>query len=101
MEAHQPKQQDILKEFSSDEDKGLTAEDARQRLEEHGPNEISRGKRISPLMILLHQFKSPVVYLLLLAMGLSLFFQEWLDAIAIGVVILLNAVIGFIMEFQA
>lgn len=101
MEAHQRKQQEILNELSSDAGKGLAAEDARRRLEEHGPNEISSSKRISPLMILLHQFKSPVVYLLLLAMGLSLFFQEWLDAIAIAVVILLNAVIGFIMEFQA
>ncbi|RPD38126.1 cation-translocating P-type ATPase [Chitinophaga barathri] len=101
MEAHQPKQQDILKEFSADAGKGLSTDEARKRLEEHGPNEISSGRRISPLMILLHQFKSPVVYLLLLAMGLSMFFKEWLDAVAIAVVILLNAVIGFIMEFQA
>ncbi|MGN6508979.1 MAG: cation-translocating P-type ATPase [Chitinophaga sp.] len=101
MDAYQQKQQALLKEFSTDPGKGLGGEEARRRLEEHGPNEISSARRMSPLMILLHQFKSPVVYLLVLAMGLSMFFQEWLDATAIAVVILLNAVIGFIMEFQA
>ncbi|MBO9152235.1 cation-translocating P-type ATPase [Chitinophaga sp. GCM10012297] len=101
MDAYQLKQQEILEQFSTDPGKGLAAEDAQRRLEEHGPNEISSSRRVSPLMILLHQFKSPVVYLLLLAMGLSMFFKEWLDATAIAVVILLNAVIGFIMEFQA
>lgn len=80
---------------------GLTDDAAAARLEEYGPNAIESRERISPWMILLHQLKSPVVYLLLVAAAMSLFFREWPDAIAIGVVILLNTAIGFIMELQA
>lgn len=82
-------------------DQGLSLEAAAELLQQHGPNAITGKRRRSPWMILLHQFKSPVVYLLLVAAGMSLFFKEWLDAIAIGVVILLNAAVGFVMEFQA
>jgi Ca2+-transporting ATPase len=49
----------------------------------------------------LNQFKGSLVILLLFATGLSFFFKEWLDGIAILVVIFINAVIGFLMEFQA
>lgn len=98
---HQSSLEEITRELNTDAEKGLSNEAAAQRLEEFGPNAIRSQKRRSPWLILLHQFKSPVVYLLLAAAGVSLFFEEWLDAIAIGIVILLNAVIGFIMELQA
>lgn len=98
---HQSSLEEITRELNTDAEKGLSSEAAAQRLEEFGPNAIRSQKRRSPWLILLHQFKSPVVYLLLAAAGVSLFFEEWLDAIAIGIVILLNAVIGFIMELQA
>lgn len=52
-------------------------------------------------MILLNQFISPFVLLLVIAAGLSFFFKEWLDGFAIITVIVINAVIGFFMEFQA
>jgi Ca2+-transporting ATPase len=42
-----------------------------------------------------------MVYMLLVAVGLSFFFKEWLDGFAILAVIVINAVIGFVMEFQA
>lgn len=98
---HQIKLDALVAELSTDTEKGLSAGTAAQRLEEYGRNSIRSNRRTSPWMILLHQFKSPVVYLLLIAAGMSLFFEEWLDAIAIGIVILLNAAIGFAMELQA
>lgn len=99
--AHQLKQEELSSRLQTDVKKGLTSEAAAQRLEEYGQNAIESHERISPWMILLHQFKSPVVYLLLVAAAMSVFFKEWPDAIAIGIVILLNAAIGFIMELQA
>ncbi|GEP97224.1 cation-translocating P-type ATPase [Chitinophaga cymbidii] len=98
---HQLQQEELTAKLQSDVQKGLTDEAVAQRLEEYGQNTIESHKRISPWMILLHQFKSPVVYLLLVAAAMSVFFREWPDAIAIGIVILLNAVIGFVMELQA
>ncbi|WP_341840738.1 cation-translocating P-type ATPase [Chitinophaga caseinilytica] len=93
--------EDLIQQFGADPSAGLSPDRSAELLAEHGPNELAATRRESPWLILLHQFMSPVIYLLLIAMGMSLFFREWLDAIAIAVVILLNALIGFIMEFQA
>lgn len=101
MEPHYTPTDELIRQFKADPKQGLTPETAAQLLQEHGPNAITGKRSRSPWMILLHQFKSPVVYLLLVAAGMSVFFREWLDAIAIGVVILLNAGVGFVMEFQA
>lgn len=101
MEFHPIATAELLRQFGTDPSAGVSPEKAEQLLAEHGPNELSATQRESLWLILLHQFMSPVIYLLLIAMGMSLFFKEWLDAIAIAVVILLNALIGFIMEFQA
>lgn len=92
---------DINNQLKTDAEKGLSPEDAAQRLEEYGKNEITATHRVSPWLIFLHQFKSAVVYLLFVAAGLSAFFKEWADAIAILLVILINAIVGFIMEYQA
>jgi len=92
---------EVINQLKSDPEKGLGADDAAQRLEEYGRNEIAATRRISPWLIFLHQFKSAVVYLLLVAAALSAFFKEWADAIAILLVIVINAAIGFIMEYQA
>ncbi len=51
--------------------------------------------------MLLQQFISPIVYLLVFGAAVSLYFQDFIEAIAIGVVILINALIGFFMELQA
>ncbi|RPE08628.1 cation-translocating P-type ATPase [Chitinophaga lutea] len=91
----------LQQQSGTDLQQGLSPETAAERLQQYGPNAITGKRSRSPWMIWLHQFKSPVVYLLLVAAGMSIFFKEWLDAIAIGIVILLNAVVGFVMEFQA
>lgn len=51
--------------------------------------------------MLFGQFYNPMVVLLGVAAGLSYYFQEWLDAVAILVVLVVNALIGFYMEWQA
>src|ERR1044072_2128002 len=92
---------EVINQLKSDPEKGLGADDAAQRLEEYGRNEIAATRRISPWFVFLPQFKSAAVYLLLVAAALSAFFKEWADAIAILLVIVINAAIGFIMEYQA
>ncbi len=98
---YQSDSKDVAKALETDVTKGLAAQTAARRLEEFGRNEIAATRHISPWLIFLHQFKSAVVYLLLAAAGLSAFFREWADAIAILLVIFINAFIGFIMEYQA
>jgi len=80
---------------------GLTEADALQRQRQYGFNKIVSESRHSVWSILLGQFKSPIVYILVFAAALSFYFNEWLDGTAILVVIVVNAIIGFYMEFQA
>ena len=80
---------------------GLSSGEAQRRLTESGPNEIRREQATNALTLLVRQFASPVIWLLLVATVLSAAVGEWLDAIAIGAIVILNAVIGFFQEHRA
>jgi Ca2+-transporting ATPase len=80
---------------------GLTDEEARKRLEQHGPNALVEGKQISPIKIFLDQFKSFLIIILLVAVGLSAFLGEGIDAIVIGAIVLFASGLGFIQEYRA
>ncbi|MGE0562758.1 MAG: cation-translocating P-type ATPase [Flavobacteriales bacterium] len=92
---------EIVSDLSTNLTKGLSVEDVTTLLEKYGKNVIADTKKASPLIILLKQFHNPMSYLLFLASGLSFMFQEWLDGMAILVVIVINSMIGFWMEWQA
>ena len=79
----------------------LSSAEARRRLAEFGPNEIRREQKTTPLTLLVRQFASPVIWLLLGASVLSAGLGELLDAIAIGAIVMVNAVIGFAQEHRA
>ena len=87
--------------LKSNTDQGLSSDEAKERLGYFGLNAIEEAKTISPFKILANQFKSPIVFLLLFAAGMSFWFKEWLDGIAILLVLIINAAIGFYMEFKA
>lgn len=80
---------------------GLSESDALDLQKKVGLNRIESEAHQTIWSILIQQFKSPIVYILLFAASISFYFNEWLDGIAILIVILINAVIGFYMEFQA
>jgi cation-transporting ATPase F len=80
---------------------GLSDEEADSRLQKYGPNRIESTGETSSWMILLHQLTSPLIYILLAAMVITLAIQHWTDAIVIGAVIFINTLIGFIQENRA
>ncbi len=80
---------------------GLTEEEARNRLSRYGPNKLGEEEPISRLKILLHQFASPLIYILLLAALVTILLQEYVDAGVILSVLILNAGIGYFQEFKA
>ena len=98
---HSRPTEEVLQSFEADGTVGLGPEAVAQRLQQFGNNSITREKKKSLWLMFLRQFNSPIVYLLILAAGLSFFFQEWLDGSAILAVILINSIIGFYMEYQA
>ena len=98
---HGKAQDEILKLYQANAETGLSLEESALRLEKFGANTITQEKKESLWLVFIRQFKSPLVYLLILAAALSFFFKEWLDGFAILVVIFINAIIGFYMEYQA
>jgi P-type Ca2+ transporter type 2C len=80
---------------------GLTSDEARARLAATGPNEIRRVSGPSPLAIFLRQLRGAMFWLLIGACVLSAVLGEAVDAIAIGVILVLNAVVGFLQEYRA
>ena len=80
---------------------GLSRDEAHARLERDGPNQLPETPPTSPLVILLHQFRSPLIYILLAATVVTLLLEEYIDAGVIAAVLLLNAVIGFSQERRA
>jgi Ca2+-transporting ATPase len=80
---------------------GLTSSEAARRLAEHGPNELQETKPTSPLAIFLGQFKSLIVWILVIAAVVAGALGEMVDALAIIAIVILNSILGFYQEFKA
>ncbi|KTD53939.1 cation-translocating P-type ATPase [Legionella quateirensis] len=93
--------EDIASQFKTDLALGLTETQAAQQLKEVGPNLLSQQKKTSPLIIFLQQFGSVVTWVLLGAVIVSFLLDEKADAIAIFAIVILNAIIGFVLEYRA
>ncbi|HSH43243.1 MAG TPA: cation-translocating P-type ATPase [Arenicellales bacterium] len=91
---------DALRRLESNP-RGLTAEEARRRLREHGRNVLPQARRRSLAGLLLDQFKDFMILVLLAAAVISGFIGEVQDTIAIIVIVLLNATIGAVQALRA
>jgi P-type Ca2+ transporter type 2C len=80
---------------------GLSEKEAAERIESYGPNRLPEEKRVSHVVILLRQFASPLIYILLIAAVVTFALKEYKDTIVIAAVLAFNAVIGFIQESRA
>ena len=90
----------VLEHFKSRAE-GLSEKEVHDRLKEFGPNAIDKEEGTPAWEIVLRQFKSPLIYVLLAAAAITISIQHWGDTIVIGIVLVLNAVIGFFQEYQA
>jgi len=77
---------------------GLTTEDAGERLRKFGANRLKPQKRLRTLSILVAQFKSPIILILLFAAGLSFFLRDPADAFIILAIVLVSGLLGFWQE---
>ncbi|HLU41405.1 MAG TPA: cation-transporting P-type ATPase, partial [Microthrixaceae bacterium] len=99
---------DVARELGTDLDRGLTAAEARARLERYGPNLLDAEPPVPAWRKVLRQFADPLVILLLVAVAISL--VTWLvdgaegvpfEAIVITVILVANAVLGYVQEARA
>jgi Ca2+-transporting ATPase len=90
--------------------KGLSTEEAKARIQEYGYNELVETGGISPLRMFLEQFTDPMVIILLFAIVISVVASFLpgsheesgiIDAIVIGVIVIFNAILGFVQEFKS
>jgi Ca2+-transporting ATPase len=88
-------------QFATHLEKGLTPEEAAERLNKHGPNELTEKPRPGFFKMLLSQFNNFLVIILIVAAVVSLLLGEIVDALAIMVIVVLNAVVGVIQESKA
>jgi Ca2+-transporting ATPase len=91
----------LSEELASDTQLGLSEKNARHRLQSVGPNALPEYQGRSFFALLIDQFRSPLVAILGIAAVLAYAFQEWMEATAIVIVILINGLIGLLMEWQA
>ncbi len=89
-----------LEELKSTE-RGLTNQEAKQRQETYGPNELKKEKGTSPLKILIGQFTDILMVILLIATGLSIAVGEVTDAIIILIIVIASAALGFSQEYRS
>ena len=80
---------------------GITSEEAKKRLINYGANRLKPQKRTDAFTLLIAQFKSPIILILIFATGLSLFLHNIIDASIIFAIVLISGLLGFWQEYSA
>ncbi len=81
--------------------RGLSDKEAQQRKKIHGPNSISKDSNSTIWKIFLRQFTSPLIFILLIALIVSLLLEKGGDALIIGLAVGINVALGFYQEYKA
>lgn len=92
---------EVLEDLHVNFNVGLSSQEAVNRLKAFGKNELKKEIKISPFQRLLSQIESPVVIMLLIAIVVTSFLGDVVDSIAIGSIVIVNAIIGFLQETKA
>ena len=80
---------------------GITSKEAEERIKTYGPNRLKPQKRSDVFTLLLAQFKSPIILILLMATGLSFFLHNLVDASIILAIVVISGLLGFWQEYGA
>ncbi|KJY00439.1 potassium/sodium efflux P-type ATPase like protein [Zymoseptoria brevis] len=91
----------VVEELKTDVDDGLTASEAKSRLDEFGRNELGDGGGVNPGKILTRQIANAMTLVLIIAMAVSFAIQSYIEGGVVAGVIFINVAVGFIQEFQA
>ena len=93
--------EEIARTLGTDNKAGLSESAAAEKLTTHGANELREKKGRGPLAIFLDQFKGLIIWVLIVAALVSGFLKEWVDALAILAIVILNAILGLVQESRA
>lgn len=93
--------EEALKGLGVDLEQGLSSQEVEVRTQKYGPNQLQEAPKRSFLEMVIDQLKSFVIILLLVSAAISGILGEWIDAIAILLIVVLNAVMGVVQESRA
>jgi P-type Ca2+ transporter type 2C len=94
-------EQELMEKLNVDPEAGLAEIEVQQRQKKFGYNQLQIEEEKSIFEIAVNQFKSLIIILLAVSAVISFLFGDFIESVAIIVVILINAVIGFLTEFRA
>ena len=89
---------DLLQHFNVKQDKGLTGREASLRLTKYGKNHLEAKKEKDSLLLLINQFKSPIILIFIFTSMLSLFLGQIEDALIIVTIVIISGILGFWQE---
>ncbi|MFQ6119396.1 MAG: calcium-transporting P-type ATPase, PMR1-type [Methanosarcinales archaeon] len=92
--------EEVLQKLKSSKS-GLTLEEVKNRIKTYGYNKLEEMQKETPIQLFISQFKNAMIFLLIAAAIISFAIGDKTDAIAISIIIVLNAVIGFFQEYKA
>jgi calcium-translocating P-type ATPase len=92
---------DVIRQLHTDASSGLTTEEAEERRQKYGSNELPAGKKHGPFMRFVLQMHNTLIYVLIAAGVGKMFLQDWIDAGVILGVVLINSLLGFVQEGKA
>jgi Ca2+-transporting ATPase len=98
---HELKNPEVVSLLESDLISGLTQTEAEARLRQFGRNQMNAQKPMSEWLRFLLQFAQPLMYILLIASGVTFFLGEFVDSAVIFAVTFVNALVGFLQESKA
>ncbi|MCA1028412.1 MULTISPECIES: cation-translocating P-type ATPase [Cytobacillus] len=101
MKYHEMEAREVEDTLNTNRHEGMSEEDAQKRLEQFGYNELVEGEKQSALLLFFSQFKDFMTLILLVATLISGLLGEYIDAIAIIAIVLINGVLGFFQERKA
>lgn len=101
MSFYQKSVEESIKQLNSNKELWLTPTQWKKNQEKFGKNILTQHKKINPRKVLLNQFRSFLIGILIIAAIISFFVGEHIEAIVIGIIILLNAILGFTQEYNA
>jgi len=101
MNYHEMNERQVEEALNTDFSAGLSDEDVGKRVKQFGSNELEEGEKQSALLLFFNQFKDFMVLVLLAATLISGLLGEYIDAIAIIAIIILNSFLGFYQERRA
>ena len=92
---------EVIRSLDTNVNTGLSSAEAENRVRKYGHNQLADKEGVSPLILFLGQFNDFIVWVLIAAAIVSGFLGEWVDALAIIAIVIINAIIGFVQDYSA